>query len=124
MRRAFSVLATTSVLISCGVFSSASDTPSNSPPPGGTPDQHAMPPVEGAPLTGIFASSSKGVPDADGSMEKPYKTLREAIAVAFSTHQRVIACNETYEEAIEVPDGVSVYGYYNCVEPKWKRVNE
>src|SRR5436305_8269860 len=118
MRRALTSIITLLTVAACGTFGTASDDNGSTPPappPPGTPDQNAQPPIDGAPLTGIFASSSKGgvAPDADGSMEKPYKTLKDAIALAASSGQRVIACAEEFDEAVVVPDGVSMYGYYD-----------
>ncbi len=42
--------------------------------------------------------------------------------VAQQRQLRVVACAETYPENLEVVDGVSIYGYYDCKTPEWDRV--
>ncbi len=126
MRRAVSSITLLLTIASCTAFGAKSDSNDNSTPPPQTPDQNAQPPIQGAPLTGIFASSSKGADatsGADGSMDHPYKTLKDAIALAASAGQRVIACAEEYDEAVVLPDGVSMYGYYDCTQAPWARAN-
>jgi hypothetical protein len=120
MRRIFSAAITCIILVSCG-FGAASDDTSNAPP--GNPDDNSRPILPGEQLTGIFVSSSKGVADADGSMAKPYKTLKDAIAVGLSTQQRVIACAEDYVENVELPDGVSIFGNFDCKASPWAPAN-
>lgn len=88
----------------CGVFGSA-DTP-----------EEPTPIVDGKPLVGVFASVSKGADDGDGSRGRPLKTLRAASARARDLGQGVIACAETFAEKVELVDGVSMYGGYDCVE--------
>ncbi len=77
-------------------------------------EEGAKPPVPGAPLDGVFVSSSRGVVDGDGSMQRPFKTLDAAIAKAETNGKRVLACAETYGEQLALRSGVSVYGYFSC----------
>src|SRR5690606_28787605 len=59
------------------------------------------PPVEGAPVDGVFVSSTKGHEDGDGSSTRPLKTLGAGIALAKAKDLPLIACAETYREAVE-----------------------
>ncbi|HEY8076682.1 MAG TPA: hypothetical protein VIF62_21300, partial [Labilithrix sp.] len=70
MRRAASSIVMLFTVAACGAFGTKDDS-TDTPPPPATPDQNAQPPIPGAALVGIFASSSKGAPDGDGSMGKP-----------------------------------------------------
>lgn len=106
-------------LAACGGFE-----PGDEPPPGapvGKPgptqasaEEGSKPPVPGAPLEGVFVSSSRGSDDGDGSMQKPFKTLGAAIGKAQTNGKRVLACAETYAEQLVLQSGVSVYGYFSC----------
>ncbi len=85
-------------------------------PGGGGPQPGAE---GGAPLDGVFVSAKSGHDDTgDGTLAKPLQTLGKAITRAKNIGKSVIACNETYNEAITVGDGVSVYGNYDCSNAK------
>ncbi|MBL8605899.1 MAG: hypothetical protein JNL38_01205, partial [Myxococcales bacterium] len=112
-------LVTLAALVGC--TSSASEDARPAFGPGGKPgptqeaaEQNSKPPVPGAPLEGVFVSSSRGVSGADGSMQRPFKTLGEGIQHAQAVGKRVIACAETYPEQLTLQSGVSVYGYFSC----------
>lgn len=64
--------------------------------------------------TAVFVSSSLGADSNDGSRAKPLKSIAAAIAAAAPTKKRVYACAETYDEAIAMVDGVSLFGYFDC----------
>ncbi|MBX3190257.1 MAG: hypothetical protein KF819_24875 [Labilithrix sp.] len=106
-------------MVSCGGFG-ASDGEQ------GTPAENAQPPsaVDGKPIPGIYVSASKGDDGGSGSPVRPLKTLRAAFALAKQQGLRVLACAETYEENVEVVDGVSAYGYFDCNADPWKQVTE
>lgn len=117
-RKGFTFLGLLS-LTACGVFGAddpAAADPSAPPPTNPiSAGENAKPPVPGAPLDGVFVSSSRGDDAAaDGSMAKPWKTLAAAMAHAEKVGKRVIACAETYPEVLRVRSGVSVYGYFAC----------
>jgi hypothetical protein len=106
-------------LTACGVF--GADDPAGADPSAPPPTnpisagENAKPPVPGAPLDGVFVSSSRGDDAAaEGSMAKPFKTLAAAMAHAEKVGKRVLACAETYPEVLRVRSGVSVYGYFAC----------
>ncbi|MBX3220037.1 MAG: hypothetical protein KF795_05915 [Labilithrix sp.] len=89
-----------------------------SPPP--------PPPIEvggTAPPEGVFVSASKGAPGNDGAQRRPLKTLADAIALAKQKKMPVIACAETYPEAVTLSDGVTMFGYFDCANlEEWKRI--
>lgn len=94
-------------------------------PDGGTIEAPPPPPppvVGGEPPDGIFVSTSKGLPGADGAKTRPVKTLAEGLTLALKQHLPVIACAETYTEAVVLADGITMYGYFDCSNlDKWKR---
>lgn len=107
-------------LVSCGVF--GADDPATEGSSGGTPDQNAKPPgVDGAPLEGVFVSSSRGN-DAtgDGTEGRPLASIGAGLRKGQTDKKRVLVCAETYGEQITVLDGVSMYGYFDCSGPAWK----
>lgn len=111
-------LVTLTALVGC---SSAPEEPRPGFTPGGRPgptpeaaEQNSKPPVPGAPLEGVFVSTSRGAADGDGSMQRPFKTLGDGIRRAQTSGKRVIACAETYPEQLSLQSGVSVYGYFSC----------
>lgn len=107
-------------LAACGAFDGA--TGSEVPPPA-DPDENATPPapIDGKPVVGIYVSSSMGKDGATGAHDAPVKTLREAFAIAKREGLRVIACAETFTESLELVDGVSAYGYFDCARSPWAR---
>ncbi|WP_437658021.1 PGRS family protein [Sorangium sp. So ce1182] len=63
---------------------------------------------------GVFVSSS-GADRNTATKELPLKTLREALARAEENRtRRVYACAGTFEEAVEVTQGVTIYGGLDC----------
>jgi hypothetical protein len=83
------------------------------------------PPVSGsAPVAGVFVSSSKGTDDADATMGRPVKTLAKALAIAArKPGAPIVACAETFTEAVKLADGVTMYGYFDCSDlSQWRRV--
>lgn len=122
--RARGVLALPTLILaaSCGAFSS-DDTPPAPPPPGDErAKENAAPPVEGAPLDGIFVSSSRGDDAREGTPLAPVATLAAAMQRAKATGKRVIACAEEYREQLALIDGVSLYGYFECAGDTWKKI--
>lgn len=81
--------------------------------PDGLPD--APPPPDGKPTKGIYVSASRGIEGADGTKDRPVKTLAAALALAETKESLpVIVCAETFTEAVTLKDGVTMYGYYDC----------
>ena len=119
--RSLSSLAAPAVVLlvgACSVFgtedpgSQAQEAP---PPPPQDPATNANPPVTGAPLVGVFVSSSRGRDEASGnSGPEALKTLGAAIKRAKERGQRVLACAETYTESVVLVDGVSMFGGFDC----------
>ncbi|WP_437830247.1 PGRS family protein [Sorangium sp. So ce1153] len=64
---------------------------------------------------GVFVSSS-GADRNPGTKGLPVKTLREGLALAggVSGRRRVYLCAGTFEEAVEVTEGVTIYGGLDC----------
>lgn len=110
-------------LTACGAFG-GSDSGSNGGAPPSTPDQNAQPPIPGDPIVGIFVSAH-GTPDGDGTMGKPVNTITAGIALGKASNQRVVVCAEEYTESLDLADGVSIYGYFDCRDPaKWVQVEK
>lgn len=116
MRRVCGVVMVSGLAAACSVFGSSSE-----PSPSASPQDNALPPLDGSPIAGVFVSTSLGSDDAPGTAGRPVKTLKKAFALANEQKQRVIACAETYEENLTLVDGVSAYGYYECAVAPWKR---
>ncbi|MGK3999691.1 PGRS family protein [Sorangium sp. So ce1024] len=83
---------------------------------GGTPSS-CVPSAAGAEVAdacGVFVSSS-GSDGNPATKEAPVKTLAAALARAEESGKRgVYACAETFEEAVEVTRGVTIYGGLDC----------
>ncbi|WP_437741692.1 PGRS family protein [Sorangium sp. So ce302] len=63
---------------------------------------------------GVFVSSL-GSDENTATKEAPMKTLGAALALAEKNEKRrVYACAETFEEAVEVTQGVTIYGGLDC----------
>ena len=88
---------------------------------GGPQPPPEVAPVGGTPVDGVFVSASKGIDDGDASPNRPVKTLARAVSMAATSGLPVIACAETYPEALTIPDGIRMYGYFDCSESTWKR---
>lgn len=93
--------------------------------PARTPEENAAPPppgpVDGKPIVGIYVSASQGKPGASGIPGSPVPTIKEGLAIAKREGLPVIVCAEEYAENVELLDGVSAYGYYDCSVPLWVR---
>lgn len=116
------------VLVSCGVFGSADEEEQTPPPetgagPAAPPEENATPPVDGVAIDGVFVSSTRGFEDGDGSPRAPLKTLAAGLALAKKVGKRAIVCAESYAEAVELLDGVSAYGYFDCTVSPWKKTD-
>lgn len=125
MRKFVVVGASFFVLASCGVFGASDD--DGSPPPSGPaapPEENAEPPLDGVPLDGVFLSSSHGFADGDGTPERPVKTFAAAFERARLVGKRVIACAEPYTGDVDLADGISAYGMYDCSQIPWKKTTD
>ena len=68
---------------------------------------------------GVFVSAS-GSDSGAGTKAAPVATLAKAIAMAGGKDDHVVyACAETFKEAIEVPEGITIYGGLNCANKSW-----
>ena len=110
------------VSLSCGTFDSSNE---ETPPPP-PPEDPSKPPevIPGQRFQGIFVSSSRGangIDGADGTEAKPFKTLKEGVLVAQQRGERLFVCAETFEESLELLDGVSAYGYLDCATSPWSK---
>ncbi|MBX3190254.1 MAG: hypothetical protein KF819_24860 [Labilithrix sp.] len=113
-----------SVAIACGaneLGEGREDAPPGQPASPADNAQAPPDPVDGKPVPGVYVSRSKGSDDGTGSTARPLQTLKAAFALAKQQGLRVIACAETYEGSVELVDGVSAYGYYDCNVEPWKR---
>lgn len=117
-----------SLVAACGVFSSDEEPPAAGAGDPSSPtraDENAKPPISGGatPADGIYVSAAHGKDTGDGSIGAPLGTLKSAIAKAKATNKRVIACAETYAEAIDVVSGVSMFGNFDCLTYPWSAVD-
>ncbi|MCC6555839.1 MAG: PGRS family protein [Polyangiaceae bacterium] len=71
---------------------------------------------------GVFVAMN-GNDGAAGTKAEPVATLGEAIARAAERGTRVYACAETFEESVEVPGGVTLFGGLDCANG-WAWVGE
>lgn len=67
---------------------------------------------------GVFVAAN-AAPGGDGTRGKPFTTLSAGITAAKASSKRVYACAGTYAEAIEIQNGVSMFGYFACVANAW-----
>jgi hypothetical protein len=123
-------------VVALGLFTSVACGGSSSEATGQGPgDDSGVPDLDGGviegpdpgdiPNVGIFVSASRGIEGADGSKAHPVRRLAEAIELAAKqTGVPVIACAETYNEAVTLADGISVFGYFDCSSAEWKRVTK
>lgn len=71
-------------------------------------------PGQGVPDTcGVFVSSVGA--GGDGSQANPYATIGEALATA-SAGTSIYLCEETFNESVVVPSGVTIYGGLDCTD--------
>lgn len=114
-----------SIVIGCGSDdSSSSGGVAVVGPDGGTivaPPAPVPPPVGGRAPDGIFVSVSRGIAGADGARSRPVKTLAEGLKLAAEKHLPLLACPEVYTESVTIPEGVSMFGYYDCSNVAWPR---
>ncbi|WP_437279878.1 PGRS family protein [Sorangium sp. So ce375] len=72
---------------------------------------------------GVFVSTAGDDGNA-ATKEAPVRTLAEALALAAENGtQRVYACAETFEEAVEVAGSVTIYGGLDCANG-WRWIGE
>jgi hypothetical protein len=71
---------------------------------------------------GVFVATS-GKDANDGTKDSPVATLAKAIDLARKGTGRVYACAETFVEAVEVPDGLALYGGLRCASG-WEHSEE
>ncbi len=93
------------------------------PGPQGKPAEPPAPPPKADEITeafGVFVSTA-GAAGATGSRSQPLASLTEAIAMAKAAKKRVFVCDGTYEETLELANGVSIVGGLDCSAPTaWK----
>jgi hypothetical protein len=84
-----------------------------------SPPEGCVPSISGASVPnvcGVFVSASGGNDSAEGTKEKPVRSLAKAIELASQGARRVYACAQDFEEAVEVPSGTEIYGGLACEE--------
>lgn len=64
----------------------------------------------------VVANAAAG---GDGTRAKPFAALAGAITAAKAAKKRVYACAGTYAEAIEIQNGVSMFGNFECASNVW-----
>lgn len=67
---------------------------------------------------GVFVAST-AAPGGDGSRARPFTTLSAGIVAAKAAKKRVYACAGTYAEALEIQNGVSMFGGFTCAASIW-----
>jgi hypothetical protein len=74
----------------------------------------------------VFVSAVSGDDSRNGTPDQPVKTLKRAIALALQNKGWVYACAESFDEAVEVPAGISLFGGLYCAstpsEGQWKYI--
>lgn len=93
-----------------GTTSSAGGTTDTTPQPSCDPAVNVGPVADDC---GVFVSGS-GSDAGDGSKASPLMTLKAALALAANGKRRVYACAGTFEEAVELSEGVTFYGGLDC----------
>jgi len=94
-------------------------------PEGGTLAPQPAPPApetkadEVTEAFGIFVAKH-GAAQNPGTRKSPLESITEAIAKAKAAKKRVFVCEGTYEESLELVDGVSIVGGLDCSEDTWK----
>lgn len=82
-----------------------------SPPEPRCGDPAAGQPGDGC---GVFVSSSAGSDDNPGTRALPVRSFAKAFALAQAGPLRVYACAELFDEPVEVPAGIEVWGGLDC----------
>lgn len=78
--------------------------------PGCVPSEASEPVAE---TCGVFVSSSLGNDDTgDGTKDAPYATITKAE----SDDKNIYACAETFDEAVELMSGQSLFGGLDCAD--------
>lgn len=108
------------------------DEPGNATGPGspdggsvdpGKPAEPPAPPPKADEITeqyGIFVSTG-GAAEAAGTRQAPLASITEAIAKAKASKKRVFVCEGTYEESLQIENGVSIVAGLDCSVPTaWK----
>lgn len=95
------------------------------PPPPTSPcddDSETAPALDAC---GVFVRRD-GDDSAPGTRKRPVKTLQRAITLAANGRRegeaptrRVVACGETFEEAVVLPSGVDLWGGRRCADGDW-----
>ncbi|MBP9114643.1 MAG: hypothetical protein KBF88_17635, partial [Polyangiaceae bacterium] len=68
---------------------------------------------------GVFVSPNAAA-SGDGTQKAPFNDLRVAFARAISTSKpNVFLCGTHKAEGVEVPDGLHVFGAFECNAAKW-----
>lgn len=65
------------------------------------------------PSCGVFVGSSGGTGQT-GTTANPYRTIGAALAGA-SAGSVIYVCNQTYNESVTIPSGVTIYGGLDCL---------
>ncbi|WP_434045501.1 MULTISPECIES: PGRS family protein [Sorangium] len=88
-------------------------------PPGCVPSE-----IDGAvdDTCGVFVAST-GNDDNAGTRAEPVATLAEALRRAADKGTEAYACAETFEEAVEVPVGIKLFGGLDCANG-WRWIGE
>jgi len=88
----------------------------------GKPPEPPAPPAKAEEVTeafGIFVAKS-GSAESAGTREAPLASIGDAIVKAKAAKKRVFVCEGTYEENLELENGVSIVGGLDCSTPSWK----
>jgi hypothetical protein len=77
---------------------------------------------------GVFVGTDIGNDGATGTPDQPVQTLKQAITLAQGKTGRVYACADAFEEAVEVPAGISVFGGLDCAmgspNTRWQYIGD
>src|SRR5579871_6808215 len=68
----------------------------------------------------IFVCADSTAASPDGTMENPYKTLKQALASTTSSKIKVFACKAMpFSEGVTVSSAVELYGGFDCTQSQW-----
>ena len=88
----------------------------------GKPPEPPAPPAKAEEVTeafGFFVAKSGSAENA-GTREAPLASIGDAIVKAKAAKKRVFVCEGTYEENLELENGVSIVGGLDCSTASWK----
>ena len=108
--------------LACGSSSSSTD-PTADPDAGSSlppPVDPGPPALNGVPTVGVFVQASAPA-GGIGTKLRPLNKLSDGVALAKQQSTIVNVCAESYEEALTLADGVSLYGYFTCADGQWAR---